>query len=462
MSGGDPTALARRFPQGFLFGTATAAYQIEGAHDADGKGPSIWDTFCRKPGAISTGETGDVACDHYHRYREDVALLRDLGCDAYRLSISWPRVIPSGSGAVNEAGLAFYDRLVDELLKNGIQPFVTLYHWDLPQALQERGGWSSPETVAAFGRYADLVARRLGDRVRNWMTLNEPEVVAYAGHWVGVHAPGMRDFKTAVHVSHHLLLAHRAAAAAIRAAQGDARVGIALNLSPCDPASDAAADAQAAARMDGYLNRWFLDPLFGRGYPKDMLELYQPYFDRGGELDRYEGALDFLGVNYYARRIVRAGGGPLRADRVDPEGAEHTAIGWEVHPASFRKLLVRVHRDYAPRDMYVTENGAAYDDVIVNDRVEDPARVAFLTRHFDAAAAAIADGVPLRGYFIWTLMDNFEWAHGTSKRFGIVHTDYATQRRRVKSSGDWYRRLIAAHREARTTESPTVPRAVRT
>jgi len=385
-----------------------------------------------------------------------------LGCDAYRLSISWPRVIPSGSGAVNEAGLAFYDRLVDELLKNGIQPFVTLYHWDLPQALQEGGGWSSPETVAAFGRYADLVARRLGDRVRNWMTLNEPEVVAYAGHWVGVHAPGMRDFKTAVHVSHHLLLAHRAAAAAIRAAQGDARVGIALNLSPCDPASDAAADAQAAARMDGYLNRWFLDPLFGRGYPKDMLELYQPYFDRGGELDRYEGALDFLGVNYYARRIVRAGGGPLRADRVDPEGAEHTAIGWEVHPASFRKLLVRVHRDYAPRDMYVTENGAAYDDVIVNDRVEDPARVAFLTRHFDAAAAAIADGVPLRGYFIWTLMDNFEWAHGTSKRFGIVHTDYATQRRRVKSSGDWYRRLIAAHREARTTESPTVPRAVRT
>jgi beta-glucosidase len=444
-------ALARRFPPGFLFGTATAAYQIEGGHDADGKGPSIWDAFCRQPGAISTGETGDVACDHYHRWREDVGLLRDLGCNAYRLSISWPRVMPAGSGAVNEPGLAFYDRLVDELLKNRIRPFVTLYHWDLPQALQERGGWSAPETVAAFGQYADVVARRLGDRVRDWMTLNEPEVVAFAGHYVGVHAPGIRDFKTAVGVSHHLLLAHRAAADAIRAAHQDPRVGIALNLSPCDPASDAPADAEAAVRMDGYLNRWFLDPLFGRGYPKDMLELYRPYFDRGNELDAYDGALDFLGVNYYSRRIVRAGAGPLRADRVDPEGAEHTALGWEVHPASFRKLLVRLHRDYAPRHMYVTENGAAYDDVIVDDRVDDPARVAFLARHFEAAATAVAEGVPVRGYFIWTLMDNFEWSHGTSKRFGIVHTDYPTQRRRVKASGDWYRRLIAAHRGARAT-----------
>jgi beta-glucosidase len=447
----DSTALARRFPPGFLFGTATAAYQIEGGHDADGKGPSIWDTFCRQPGAISTGETGDVACDHYHRWREDTALLRDLGCDAYRLSISWPRVVPDGGGAVNEAGLAFYDRLVDELLAKGIRPFVTLYHWDLPQALQDRGGWSAMETVAAFGRYADVVARRLGDRVRDWMTLNEPEVVAYAGHYVGVHAPGIRDFRTAVVVSHHLLLAHRKAVDAIRAGHRDGRVGIALNLSPCDPASGAAADAEAATRMDGYLNRWFLDPLFGRGYPKDMLELYRPYFDRGRELDGYDGAIDFLGVNYYTRRVVRAGDGPLRVDRVEPEGAERTAIGWEVHPESFRRVLVRVFRDYAPRHMYVTENGAAYDDAVVGDRVGDPARVAFLMRHFDAAAAAIAEGVPLRGYFIWTLMDNFEWAHGTSKRFGIVHTDYPTQRRRVKASGEWYRRLIAAHRGSRAT-----------
>jgi beta-glucosidase len=455
----DPTALARRFPAGFLFGTATAAYQIEGGHDADGKGLSIWDTFCRRPGAISTGETGDVACDHYHRWREDVALLRELGCNAYRLSISWPRVLPSGTGAVNEAGLAFYDRLIDELLANRVRPFVTLYHWDLPQALQENGGWSAPRTVAAFGRYADVIARRLGDRVQDWMTLNEPEVVAYAGHYVGVHAPGMRDFATAVGVSHHLLLAHRAAADAIRAAHRDARVGIALNLSPCDPASDAPADLDAAARMDGYLNRWFLDPLFGRGYPKDMLDLYGAYFDRGRELEGYDGRLDFLGVNYYARRIVRAGTGPLRADRVEPQRAERTAIGWEVHPLSLRKLLVRLHHEYAPAHLYITENGAAYDDTVVDDRVTDPDRVSFLARHFDAAAGAIADGVPLRGYFIWTLMDNFEWAHGTSKRFGIVHTDYATQRRRVKASGEWYRRLIAAHRAVRTT-SP-VPRPVR-
>ena len=445
----EPTALARRFPAGFLFGTATAAYQIEGGHDADGKGPSIWDTFCRRPGAISTGETGDIACDHYHRWREDVGLLRGLGCNAYRLSISWPRVLPVGSGAVNEAGLAFYDRLIDELLANGVRPFVTLYHWDLPQALQDKGGWSAPETVEAFGRYADVIARRLGDRVRDWITLNEPEVVAYAGHYVGVHAPGIRDFRTAVLVSHHLLLAHRAAAAAIRAAHRDSRVGIALNLSPCDPASDTPADAEAAVRMDGYLNRWFLDPLFGRGYPTDMVDLYRPYGN--WELNGYDGRLDFLGVNYYARRVVRASSdGPLRGERVDPEG-EHTAIGWEVHPASFRRLLVRLHREYAPAQLYVTENGAAYDDMVVDERVNDSARVSFLTRHFDAAAGAVADGVPLRGYFIWTLMDNFEWAHGTSKRFGIVHTDYLTQRRRVKASGEWYRRLIAAHQAARTT-----------
>ena len=445
----EPTALARRFPAGFLFGTATAAYQIEGGHDADGKGPSIWDTFCRRPGAISTGETGDIACDHYHRWREDVGLLRGLGCNAYRLSISWPRVLPVGSGAVNEAGLAFYDRLIDELLANGVRPFVTLYHWDLPQALQDKGGWSAPETVEAFGRYADAVARRLGDRVRDWITLNEPEVVAYAGHYVGVHAPGIRDFRTAVLVSHHLLLAHRAAAAAIRAAHRESRIGIALNLSPCDPASDTPADAEAAVRMDGYLNRWFLDPIFGRGYPTDMVDLYRPYGN--WELNGYDGRLDFLGVNYYARRVVRASSdGPLRGERVDPEG-EHTAIGWEVHPASFRRLLVRLHHEYAPAQLYVTENGAAYDDMVVDERVNDSARVSFLTRHFDAAAGAVADGVPLRGYFIWTLMDNFEWAHGTSKRFGIVHTDYLTQRRRVKASGEWYRRLIAAHQAARTT-----------
>jgi len=445
----DRGPLAHRFPTGFRFGAATAAYQIEGGHDADGKGPSIWDTFCRRPGAIATGETGDVACDHYHRWSGDVALMRALGLDAYRFSISWPRVLPRGAGAPNEAGLAFYERLVDELLANGIRPFVTLYHWDLPQALQDAGGWASPSVVTAFGTFADLVARRLGDRVSDWMTLNEPEVVAYAGHAAGVHAPGIRDFATAVTVSHHLLLAHRAGADAIRAAAPAARVGIALNLSPCEPATESAADVEAARRMDGSLNRWFLDPLFGRGYPADIVALYAPYFDRAPELDAYDGRLDFLGVNYYTRRLVRAAAdGPLRADRVEPEGAERTAIGWEVHPDSFRALLVRLHRNYGPEQLYVTENGAAYDDVVANDRVDDPERVSFLARHLGAAADAIAAGVPLRGYFVWTLMDNFEWAHGTSKRFGLVHTDYPTQRRRVKSSGEWYRDLIAAQRAA--------------
>lgn len=445
----DRALLARRFPPGFLFGAATAAYQIEGGHDADGKGRSIWDTFCRQPGAISTGETGDVACDHYHRWREDVALMRALGLDAYRFSVSWPRVLPGGTGAPNEAGLAFYERLVDELLANGIRPFVTLYHWDLPQALQGAGGWASRDLVTAFGSFADLLARRLGDRVSDWVTLNEPEVVAFAGHSAGVHAPGIRDFATAVNVSHHLLLAHRAGTDAIRAASRAARVGIALNLSPCEPATDSAADAEAARRMDGYLNRWFLDPLFGRGYPKDIVALYARHFDRAGELDAYDGQLDFLGVNYYTRRLVRASAdGPLRADRVEPDGVERTAIGWEVHPESLRTLLVRLHRDYAPAQIYLTENGSAYNDTVVGDRVDDPARVSFLARHLDTAAAAIAEGVPLRGYFVWTLMDNFEWAHGTSKRFGLVHTDYRTQQRRVKSSGDWYRELVAAHREA--------------
>jgi beta-glucosidase len=448
-------SLARRLPPGFLFGTATAAYQIEGGHDADGKGPSIWDTFCQRPGAISTGETGEIACDHYHRWREDVALMREIGLGAYRLSISWPRVLPSGTGTPNEKGLAFYDRLVDELLANGIRPFVTLYHWDLPQALQEKGGWAARAIVDQFAAYADLVARRLGDRVKDWMTLNEPEVVAYAGHYVGVHAPGVRDFRTAVLVSHHLLLAHRAGAAAIRAARPAAHIGIALNMSPCEPATDSPEDAAAAMRADGYLNRWFLDPLYGRGYPKDMVKLYEPYFDRARELDGYHGRLDFLGVNYYTRRLTKAGDGPLQLDRVERDGVERTAIGWEVHPASFRKILVRVHRDYAPREMFVTENGAAYDDIVDNDIVDDPTRVSFLSRHFLAAAEAIGDGVPLRGYFIWTLMDNFEWAHGTSKRFGIVHTDYRTQRRRIKSSGHWYRELIAAHREANVSAVAT-------
>jgi beta-glucosidase len=359
-------------------------------------------------------------------------------------------VLPDGTGAPNEAGLAFYDRLVDALLTRGIRPFVTLYHFDLPQALQDSGGWPSPGVVPAFAGFADLLARRLGDRVADWITLNEPEVVAFAGHATGVHAPGIRDVRQAILASHHQLLAHRAAADAIRAARPSTRVGTTLNLSVAYPASGSPEDAAAARRMDGFLDRWYLDPLFGRGYPRDILDAYAATFDRGAEMDGYDGALDFLGVNYYAPRRVRAGAdAPLFMDRVEPHGAEVTAMGWEVHPPSFRDLLVRIHRDYAPREILVTENGAAYDDVLRGDTVDDPERVSFLDRHLRAALEAIEAGVPLAGYFVWTLMDNFEWAFGTSRRFGLAYTDYATQRRIVKTSGRWYRDLIRAHRDLR-------------
>lgn len=446
----EAIALARRFPPSFLWGAATAAFQIEGAHDADGKGPSIWDTFCRRPGAISTGEPGDVACDHYHRWREDVALMSEIGLDAYRFSVGWPRVLPEGRGRANEPGIGFYDRLVDGLLERGIRPFVTLYHWDLPQALQDRGGWASDQVVEAFASYADLVARRLGDRVSDWITLNEPQIIAFLGHHQGVHAPGIRDLDTALRVSHHLLLAHRAAADALRAAAPAARIGIALNLSPCEPASGSPDDAAAARRVDGYIARWFLDPLYGRGYPVDMTALYAPYFDRAAEMAGYDGRLDFLGVNYYTRQIVRTGGeGPFQAERVHPEAAERTAMGWEVYPSSLTDLLVRLARDYAPARIHVTENGAAYDDVVADGLVADPLRISYLRRHLAACADALAAQVPLDGYFVWSLIDNFEWALGTSKRFGIVHVDHTTQARRVKASGRWYQELIATHRTSR-------------
>jgi beta-glucosidase len=441
-------ALAMRFPAGFLFGAATAAYQIEGGHDADDRGLSIWDTFTRRPGAVTTGETGDIACDHYHRWSEDIAIMRELGLDAYRFSISWPRVLPSGTGTVNNAGIEFYDRLVDALLAAGIRPFVTLYHWDLPQALQDQGGWTSRNVVPAFGDYADLVARRLGDRVTNWITLNEPQAVAHFGHYLGVHAPGLRDFPTAVLVSHHLLLAHRAAADAIHAARPSARVGIALNLQHIDPDTDQPEDVEAARRWDGYQNRWFLDPLFDRGYPRDLVEFHEAYFDRANEMDGYSGRLDFLGVNNYTRHIVRYADGPLRLEWVEREGVERAAFGKEVHPASFHKLLGRLHKDYSPREIMVTENGAAYYDVLADNVVDDPLRVSFLSRHFAAAAEAIGSGVPLTGYFVWALMDSFEWDHGTTKRYGLVHVDHRTQRRRIKSSGRWYGELIAAKRRA--------------
>jgi len=435
-----------KFPPGFVWGAATAAYQIEGAAHADGKGESIWDRFSHTPGKVQNGDTGDVACDHYHRWPEDIALMRELGLAAYRYSIAWPRIFPAGRGALNPAGLDFYERLTDGLLAAGIQPYVTLYHWDLPQALQETGGWASRETATAFAEYADVVARRLGDRVAGWITHNEPAVVAWLGNLSGQHAPGTRDLPTAVRVAHHLLLSHGLAVAALRAANPHTPVGITLNLNPMHPASDSPADVAAAHATDGFQNRWFLDPVFHGHYPADVLEALGPAGPpvAPGDLATIATPIDFLGVNYYFRQVVAAAPGndpPYRM--VEPEG-EYTTMGWEVYPDGLREMLERLHRDYSAPAYYVTESGAAFPDVFNGDsRVHDPRRQAYLQAHFAAAAQAIAAGVPLRGYFVWSLLDNFEWAYGYSQRFGILYMDFPTGRRIWKDSAHWYQEFIA-------------------
>jgi beta-glucosidase len=453
----SPRALAQRFPPDFLWGTATAAYQIEGGATDDGRGESIWDRFSHTPGKTHAGDTGDVACDHYHRWGEDVALMRELGVSAYRLSIAWSRILPRGAGAINEAGLAWYERLIDALLEAGIQPWVTLYHWDLPQSLQDRGGWAARDTVDGFGAYADVVARRLGDRVAGWITHNEPWVAAFAGHLHGRHAPGLSDLPTALQVSHHLLLSHGRAMAAIRGAVRGAKVGITLNTTLGRPASESPEDATAAERFDRHLNAWFMDPLYGRGYPADLVEWYGAAMPSVSDADLAEIAapMDFLGVNFYFPQYVRnAERGPdrelgtttLRADELAARGFEVTEMGWPVAPDAFRELLVRTWETYRPAEMYVTENGAAFPDQLVDGRVDDPRRIAYLTSHLEAAAQAIDAGAPLRGYFVWSLLDNFEWAFGYSKRFGLTYVDYQTQRRILKNSGRWYADLLRAAR----------------
>jgi beta-glucosidase len=443
----DVDRLASRFPPNFAWGTATAAYQIEGGWDADGKGESVWDAFCRRPGAIADGASGEVACDHYRLFRDDVELMAGLGLRAYRFSISWPRVLPEGTGPPSEAGLRFYEELVEELLEHGIRPVPTLFHWDLPLALHEQGGWESTDAPHWFAEYAALVAGRLGDRVDSWITLNEPEVVVSHGHISGVHAPGIRDPERALRAAHGLLLAHGAGSQAVRAAAPAARVGIALNVSPCHPASENADDQAAAVRRDGALHRWFFDPVFGRGYPADLAEWYGELVPAGAdaEIARAGVPLDFLGLNYYTREVVRAGEGLLAAVADPPAGGERTGTGWEVYPEGLTEILLRVHRDYGPLELLITENGSAWDDVPDADgAVEDEARVRYLEAHLSAAAEAIEAGVPLAGYFAWSLLDNFEWAEGYTKRFGIVRVDYPTQRRTVKASGRRYAELVRA------------------
>ena len=445
----DPKALARRFPVSFLWGAATAAYQVEGASEEDARGTSIWDTFSGAPGRVAGGHTGAVATDHYHRAADDVALMRDLGLRAYRFSVAWPRIQPTGSGAPNEAGLDFYDGLVDELLGAGIRPLVTLYHWDLPQALEDAGGWPHRDTVERFAEYAGIVAARLGDRVQDWVTLNEPWVFSFLGYGDGMHAPGRSDVGDAFRAAHHAHLAHRAGLAAVKDASPWARVGIALSLPHIEPSTAEPEDVAAAERMDAAANRWFLDPTFGRPYPLDVPGIADLVPDDIDLDEVADGSVpDFLGVNYYMRQLVAADphAPPLNATFVRND-APRTAMDWEIHPDGLRQLLVRIQGTYAPASILVTENGAAFDDVVGEDgSVDDPDRVAYLAEHIAAVADARDEGVAVDGYFAWSLLDNFEWAYGYAKRFGIVRVDYETLERTVKASGRWYARLIAAAR----------------
>jgi len=429
-----------KFPDGFIWGTATAAYQIEGGHDADGRGPSIWDTFSHTPNKIFKNQNGDVACDHYHRYPEDVAIMGDLGLNAYRFSISWSRVLPDGTGAANPKGLDFYSKLVDALLARNIRPFITLYHWDLPQALEDRAGWGVRSTAEAFGEYAALMGRTLGDRVKDWITLNEPLASTTAGYVFGIHAPGKMYPKLAFQVSHHLNLAHGLAVKALRATVPGSRVGITEVSMPVYPASEA--DRDAAERYDGFVNRWYWDPPFKGSYPADVLERLGPIAPEvaDGDLKTIHQPLDFFGHNSYSRSVVRDDpeSALLGATPVPQPGKPHTAMNWEVYPDHLYDALMRITRDYGAPEIYITENGSAYPDTVVDGAVEDPARTNYLRQHLAAAHRAIGDGAKLRGYFCWSLLDNFEWSYGYSKRFGLVYVDYPTQKRIVKASGRFY------------------------
>jgi len=440
--------MAKQFPEAFFWGTATASYQIEGAIQEDGRGESIWDRFASIPGNIMTGETGQPACDSYHRYPDDIAIMRALGVNVYRFSTAWPRIIPDGAGAINPAGLAYYDRLVDALLEAKITPFITLYHWDLPQALQDRGGWGNRATIDAFVRYADVVVSKLGDRVKQWMTHNEPWCVSILSHYLGHHAPGLRDRRLALQVAHNLLVSHGAAVPVIRAACPEAEVGIVLNFSPAYPATAGEADQIAARRHHAKFNLWFVDPVAGRGYPADAWEEYGADVPEilAGEMEQIAVPLDFLGVNYYSREICHDPKGSQNQPIINrPNPVNMMARRWEVFPQALFNLLAWLHQEYTFPKLYVTENGATYDDVVWEGRVHDLARLDYIKQHLEALHQVIEAGVPVHGYFCWSLMDNFEWATGTRDRFGLAYTDFATQERILKDSGYWYGRVTRAN-----------------
>ena len=455
----------RRFPAGFLWGVSTSAYQVEGSVDADGRGPSIWDTFSHTPGKIDGGGTGDVACDHYRRWREDVGLIASLGVDAYRFSLAWPRLFPTGDAASREQrGFDHYDRLVDALLERGIEPVATLYHWDLPQALEDEGGWLARATVDRFAEYAAACFDAFGDRVTTWLTVNEPWIIGLLGYLHGLHAPGYKDdVRGEATAFHHVLLAHGRAVQAFRASGRDGRIGIALSLSPHYPASDSAGDAEVTWASDGYVNRWFLDPVLCGSYPEDMHARYERVigpldFVHDGDLATIAAPSDLLGVNYYAPRVMEAVPGdtpwpwrvvvPADAETTEggTDGVPRTEAGTPIVPSAFTDLLVRLRDDYGDLPILITENGAVFGDGPGPDgRVRDVRRIRFVHDHVAAVHDAIEQGVPVIGYCHWSLMDNFEWALGYAQRFGLVHVDYETQRRTVKESGRYYASIARAN-----------------
>ena len=443
-----------QFPADFVWGTATASYQIEGAWREDGKGESIWDRFSHTPGRIKDGSTGDLTCNSYHLWKEDIALIKSLGTQAYRFSIAWPRVFPEGRGTLNPVGVDYYNRLVDGLLEAGITPYPTLYHWDLPQILQDKGGWPARATAESFVEYADVVSRALGDRVKNWITINEPWCVSLLGYALGGHAPGLQDGYQALRAAHHVLLAHGMAVPVLRRNSPGAEVGITLNFTQSEPGTSAPEDYQAARIYDGFFNRWFLDPVTGRHYPADMVEHYSKYdflphgldFVRPGDMDTIAVATDFLGVNYYTREVLKGGNGSVlpQADHAHAT-LPRTDIGWEVYPQGLYNLLCRLHFDYQIPKLIITENGVSFgDEPDATGKINDTRRLDYVRDHFAAAYRAMQAGVPLAGYFVWSLMDNFEWAEGFAQRFGLVWVDFETQQRTPKASALWYRDVIAS------------------
>ncbi|WAH37624.1 GH1 family beta-glucosidase [Alicyclobacillus dauci] len=443
-----------QFPRDFLFGVAAASYQIEGAYREDGRGESIWDRFSHTPGKVYQGHTGDIACDHYHRFQEDIALMRDLAIPAYRLSIAWPRIFPE-KGKFNQKGVDFYRRVLEALHEANIDPAVTLYHWDLPQWIEDQGGWVNRDTINYFAEYASRVYMELADLVPHFITHNEPWCVSFLGYGLGEHAPGHTDWREALTAAHHLLLSHGLAVQAYRAGGYHGDIGITLNFTWVDPVTDAQADREAATRLSGFSNRWFLDPIFRKSYPEDMLEWVNTRvggvdFLRSGDFDTIAQPIDFLGVNYYTRAIVGADDADplLGVYHVNVPAEVKTEMGWEVHPNSLYRLLKWISSDYTGNlPLYITENGAAFHDDTVSGAVHDARRLDYIADHLLAARQFVDEGGPLHGYYLWSFMDNFEWAHGYSKRFGMVHVDYETQKRTVKDSGKWYSGQIAFNRE---------------